>query len=112
MAFLLVDVSNYVVFAYGGPDGNSGRDAAISLGIPVGFATLYFYPEGATLPPNRKEIHAPSGTPLYTVNYRYSQMANVLDLLRNEKPIKFSFDDGSLGAYITTSQEPVGEGEK
>lgn len=34
-----------------------------------------------------------------------------LDLLRNEKPVKLFFHDDTLAAYVTTGDEPVGEGE-
>jgi hypothetical protein len=105
-----VTVSTYKVFCYGGPAGNSGADAAISLGIPNAYCFLRFYPEGATLPPNAKETHI-SGQPLFYVSYRYAQLANVVDLLRNERPIQFFFRDDTLASYITTSDEPVGEGE-
>ncbi|HEU4391974.1 MAG TPA: hypothetical protein VFV34_29580, partial [Blastocatellia bacterium] len=101
MSITFVDVSTYLVFAYGGPDGNAGVDSSISLGIPNGFVFLHFYPDGATVPPNKKEIHAPTGNPIFYVNYRYAQFANVIDLLRNEKPIRFLFNDVNLGAYIT-----------
>ena len=110
MAITFVNVSTYLVFAYGGPGGNSGADAAISLGIPNAFAFLRFYPEATPPPPNSKASHA-SGKPIFYVSYRYTQLPNVLDLLRNEKPIKFFFRDDNLASYITTSDEPVGEGE-
>ena len=110
MAITFVDVSTYLVFAYGGPGGNSGADAAISLGIPNAFAFLLFYPEGTPLPPNSKTTSV-SGNPIFYVSYRYAQLPNVLDLLRNEKPIKFFFRDENLASYITTSDEPIGEGE-
>lgn len=111
MATTFVDVSTYVVFAYGGPTGNSGADATISLGVPNAFAFLRFYPEGTPLPANSTAIHQPSGKTIFYVSYRYAQLANVIDLLRNETPIKFFFRDDTLAAYITTSNEPVGEGE-
>jgi hypothetical protein len=111
MATTLVDVSTYLVFAYGGPDGSAGADALISLGIGNAFASLRFYPEGTPLPPNSKAIHAPTGYPFFYVSYRYAQLANIVDLLRNEKPVKFFFNDTSLISYLTTSDEPVGEGE-
>ncbi|MEW6733457.1 MAG: hypothetical protein AB1489_19170 [Acidobacteriota bacterium] len=111
MAITFVDVSNYLVFAYGGPDGNAGVDASISLGIGNAFAFLNFYPEGSLLPPNSKSIHGPTGYPIFYVRYRYAQFANIVDLLRNENPIKFFFNDTNLASYLTTSQEPVGEGE-
>ncbi|NTW70171.1 MAG: hypothetical protein HGB23_10045 [Chlorobiaceae bacterium] len=110
MATTFVDVSTYLVFAYGGPGGNAGAEATVSLGIPNAFAFLRFYPDSASLSANSKTTHV-SGKPIYYVNYKYSQLANILDLLRNEKPVKFFFRDDNFAAYITTSDEPVGEGE-
>ena len=110
MAITFVDVSTYLVFSYGGPNGNGGADAAISLGIPNAFAFLRFYPEGTPPPPNSRITHF-SGQPIFYVSYRYAQFSNVLDLLRNEQPIRFFFRDETLAAYVTTSNEPVGEGE-
>jgi hypothetical protein len=36
---------------------------------------------------------------------------HILDILRNEKPIYFSFSQKSKLGYIHTGKEPVGEGE-
>jgi len=110
MAMTFVEVSTYKVFSYGGPNGNGGADALVSLGIPEGWAFLRFYPEGATLPENSKVTHM-SGKPIYYVSYRYAQLGNQIDLLRNEKPIRFFFRDDTMSAYITTASEPVGEEE-
>jgi hypothetical protein len=57
MAITFVDVSTYLVFAYGGPAGNAGADATISLGLPSAFAFLRFYPEGTPLPANSTALH-------------------------------------------------------
>ena len=81
MAITFVDVPTYLVFSYGGPTGNQGADAAISLGIANGFALLRFFPEGSQVPPNSKQTHV-SGKPIYYVNYRYAQFGNIVDLLR------------------------------
>lgn len=110
MATIFVDVTKYLVFVYGGPGGNAGVAASISLTIPNAFAFLEFYPEGTPLPPNHQTTHQ-SGKIIYYVSYRYEQLANVLDLLRNESPIKFLYRDDNLIAYLTTSEEPIGEGE-
>jgi hypothetical protein len=111
MAITFVEVSTYKVFIYGGPEGNSGADATVSLGIPDGWTFLRFYPDVVTLPANTKATHA-SGKPIYYVRYRYSQLSNVIDLLRNEKPIRFFFRDDTMASYLTTASEPVGEGEE
>jgi hypothetical protein len=105
-----VRVSTYLVFAYGGPGGNDGADAAISLGIPDAYAFLSFYPEDTPLPPNSKGTHI-SGKPIFNVSYRAAHLGTIVDLLRWEKPIRFFFRDDNLAAYLTTAEEPVGEEE-
>ncbi|MEM7482772.1 MAG: hypothetical protein AAF481_16480 [Acidobacteriota bacterium] len=110
MAFTFEEVSTYTVFLYGGPDGNSGAEAAVSLVIPDGWVFLRFYPQDSTLPPNKTAPHI-SGKTLYYLNYRYDQLANSIDILRNEKPIKFFYRDDTHAGYITTAAEPVGEEE-
>jgi hypothetical protein len=110
VATTFAEVSTYRVFSYGGPQGNRGADATVSLGIPDGWAILRFYPDGADLPPNHITTHV-SGKPIYYVSYRYSQLGNIVDLLRYEKPIRFFFRDDTLAAYLTTASEPVGEEE-
>ncbi|HEX6746144.1 MAG TPA: hypothetical protein VF092_02435 [Longimicrobium sp.] len=107
MAIIFVDVSTYHVYAQGA--NTKGVLAWIILGIPNAFATLMFYQDGAEIPANSIFVNA--GQPAYTVRYHYAQFADVLDLLRNEKPIKFAFNDQSLSGYITTGDEPVGEAE-
>jgi len=110
MANVFVEITTYKVFMYGGPNGNGGADAAISLGIPEGWAFMRFFPEGYDIPANSKVTHA-SGKPIYYIHYRSDQLENCIDLLRNEKPMYFFFNDTSKAAYITTSNEPVGEDE-
>jgi hypothetical protein len=39
-----------------------------------------------------------------------SMYVNVIDLLRNEKPIYFSYSNTSKLGYIRTGKEPIGEG--
>ena len=111
MAITFVDVSTYLVYVYGGPDGNAGVATSINLGIPNASAYLEFYPDGKPLPPNHITIDS-GGKPIFYVSYRYEQLANVIDLFRNEKPIKFFFRDDNMAAYVTTAAEPIGEGEK
>ncbi|HEX6750119.1 MAG TPA: hypothetical protein VF092_22685 [Longimicrobium sp.] len=110
MGTIFMDVSTYQVYAYGGPNPISHIDAAIVL--PAGHSTvsLVFYHDGAVIPANTM-VPLGLGNFLYTMRYRYAQFANVLDLLRNEKPIRFYFDDQSMLGYITTSDEPIGEAE-
>jgi hypothetical protein len=45
------------------------------------------------------------------VAYKFSWLQTVIDMLRFEKPIYFTWDDSSLTARISTDEEPVGEEE-
>ena len=45
--------------------------------------------------------------------YHHSQLEHLIDMLRNEKPIFvfFNNDNGFANSRISTTDEPVGEGE-
>ena len=66
-----------------------------------------FYPDGKTLPENYYDVNSK----LVYLRYPISMYPNILDLMRNEKPIYFSFSDKSKLGYIRTGKEPIGEGE-
>ncbi|MHC4617829.1 MAG: hypothetical protein ACYTEQ_08755 [Planctomycetota bacterium] len=40
-----------------------------------------------------------------------SHLPRIVDILRNERPLFFSFNTSSGKTYLSTSAEPVGEGE-
>lgn len=98
--------------------------STISAGNPNGFfatmslfaaggtclAFLRFYEAGATMAPN--EFRADLGYPL--LSFPASSLAPTVDVLRNEKPVYFTWFDyrpaRCFGA-VGTSREPVGEGE-
>ncbi len=73
-------------------------------------AFLRFFVPGSPLAPN--EYRADLGYPL--VSYPATALASVVDLLRNEKPLYFTWYDylpvRCFGA-VGTSREPVGEAE-
>jgi hypothetical protein len=50
----------------------------------------------------------------YAFYYHHSQLPHLIDMLRNEKPITvfFNDDNGFNNSRISTSDEPVGEGEE
>jgi hypothetical protein len=72
-----------------------------------GRALLWFYPEDASLPENRKR----PGQNILEVHYHMSSWAAILDVLRNESPVYFNFSDSSNAAQIYTGREPIGEEE-
>ena len=66
-----------------------------------------FYPEQQKLPENYYDVNSK----LVYLRYPMSMYSYVLDILRNEKPIYFSFSEKTKLGYIHTGKEPVGEGE-
>lgn len=50
----------------------------------------------------------------YAFYYHHSQLPHLIDMLRNEKPITvfFNNDSGFNNSRISTTDEPVGEGEE
>ncbi|RMG30851.1 MAG: hypothetical protein D6730_02025 [Bacteroidetes bacterium] len=63
-----------------------------------------FYSPPAELPSDTKE-------PFIKMNMRIDRLFSVVDLLRNEKPIYLEWQEHLHHAYLSTTQEPVGEGE-
>jgi len=68
-------------------------------------AQITFYKEDFNLPDNSKigdvvQLHLP-----------ISKMASFLDMLRNEDPVFFDFNETNKLGVLSTSKEPVGEGE-
>jgi hypothetical protein len=72
---------------------------------------LTFYADSVpALPENRLIVHS-SGTRQIYVSCRYSDYANTVDLLRNEKPLFFLFRE-EIGFFrIGSGNEPIGEHE-
>lgn len=50
----------------------------------------------------------------FSLYYHHSQLDHLIDMLRNEKPITvyFNNDNGFNNSRISTSNEPIGEGEE
>ena len=68
---------------------------------------LNFYPDNEKLPENYYDVKSK----LVYLRYHLLMYPNIMDLLRNEKPIYFSYSEKSKVGYIRTGKEPVGEGE-
>jgi hypothetical protein len=106
------EVTNYSVsvFSHAEPGQVS---AAVMLFDQAGKAVAFlrFYPQGAAPAPN--EYRRDVGCAL--VSYPQTSLAAVIDVLRNEKPLFFSWHDylpeRCFGA-IGTSREPIGEGQE
>ena len=67
---------------------------------------INFYPDSKNLPEN----HYDKRNKLVYLRYPMSMYPNVIDLLRNEKPIYFSYSESLKMGHIRTGKEPIGEG--
>jgi hypothetical protein len=66
-----------------------------------------FYPDNKTLPVNYYDVNSK----LVYLRFHLHMYDSIIDILRNEKPIYFSYSEKSKLGYIRTGKEPIGEGE-
>ena len=98
------NVTRYQVLFHGSPDGYEAKRAEIILfNDTTTVGNVRFHDPGMPFPNdgmdgNHIVMHLPG--------YMYE---NVIDLLRNERPIIYYFGLGR--AFLGTAYEPVGEGE-
>ncbi len=102
---MTTEVKNYHVLFYGSPEGYQTNRAQISLYGPDGKTAAFvrFNDPGMTFENDYDadgiiRMHMPS-----------TMFENVLDVLRNEKPVYIYFAQGR--GFLSTSMEPIGEGE-
>lgn len=105
MATFFGEIETYSVNVLS-PKPYNGR-RLMNLAGSFGAAFLWFHPEDAALPDNRKR----SGQNQFDIYYPMSCWSGVLDVLRNESPVYFNYNDTSNAAQIYTGREPVGEEE-
>lgn len=69
---------------------------------------IHFLEEQNPLPLVQK-----NGENQFVLYYQYSDMSNIIDMLRNEGPVYFiHVPDGKNNSRLSTASEPVGEGEE
>ena len=74
-------------------------------------ATLWFHRDSEpTIPANGS--FSSGGYTNYYARFGQAQFRDSVDLLRNEKPIYFQWNEATKGAFLATSPESVGEAEK
>ena len=77
-------------------------------GVFVG--RIAFYPDSGPIPANA--TIAPLGAPVPSIHYALSRFDDVIEILRQEKPLYLYLDTTSgIGIIATTDKEPVGEQE-
>ncbi len=103
------EFTKYVVYYISGSSPSIGlpQEAEIDCFTEKGTraGAIYFLPDTVSLPPNRSTVN---GIYLY---FRMSRFADVMTMLKEEKPLYLHLDTKNQSGYIGTSNEPVGEQE-
>lgn len=105
--FIIEEFNFYKVSLYGRKAKGEQTDQAIYLNIPSGKVCLYFCHN--FMKDNRVEELGEKK--IFHIYLRADKYAAWIDILRNESPLFFFYDFERDLCYITTSDEPVGEGE-
>jgi len=102
------EIKNYAVRFYGGPnEEQSGTRAQIFLFDKENsmMGIVNFKSQGWTIPNDEKDERR------ITFSMPIQELAPLVDILRNESPVYLGWQEKGQKALISTSQEPVGEGE-
>ena len=99
-------VDTYQYYNFSSRDGL--KSVAILRGANNHRCNLFFHGNDRALEP-AYEINPTT----FHFNYQYSDFADIIDMLRNEKPVYVMYEpQGSNNSRISTGSEPVGEGEE
>lgn len=105
--FIIEEFTFYKVSLFGRDVKGPKTDFGIQFNIPSGHVVLRFTRD---LTQENKVIEK-VGKKHFFVYLRAEKYPAFIDIMRNEKPLFFFYDFDNNQAYITTSDEPVGEGE-
>lgn len=106
MAITNHDIDSYRLYHYN-EENSYGQVAVINCYKSGSFkGSLYFYKDSAQMPAS-----VISGGYLY-LRFREARLPEILETLREEKPLFIGFNDGNKWGWLSTSSnEPVGEEE-
>lgn len=86
---------------------DQGNSVVIGYGDGGKVVYIHFVGEQPSLPETRK-----IDDNRYIMYYSKVDLSNIVDMLRNEKPIYFIYmSTGTNNSRLSTGSEPVGEGE-
>ena len=101
------EIKNYSIRINAGPDGSlNGCRAQIYLfgNDNTMDGMINFYEQGSEIPATKNELYIVLSMPA-------SRLHDVVDMLRNESPVYLRWQESTKNAYLSTGQEPTGEGE-
>ncbi len=102
---MTMEVKSYHVLFYGGPEGYQTNRAQIALYGNDGKTNAFLRFNDAGM---EYENDYQRGDIIY-MHMPSAMFENILDVLRNEKPVYIYFAQGR--GFLSTSKEPIGEGE-
>lgn len=87
----------------------NGKTNLILKGTGGQTCSVWFVEDPAANLPAANQV----GANYFAFYYHHSQLEHLIDMLRNEKPIFVFFNDnnGFANSRISTTDEPIGEGE-
>lgn len=111
MALVTTEIKFYSVKFSSGTKNPEPCNAIVYLAThsTYGAIMLYFMPDAVALPTNYTERKEKDK--LYHVYYHEKDMWLILDMLRNERPVFFFFNEANNVAGVRSGSEPVGETE-
>jgi hypothetical protein len=106
--FHIEEFKNYKVFLYGFTDEDNAIEASIHIKLSNAMGILKFCK--GTVPKNYSEMQ---GTrKVLNLHFRANRYMQFIDILRYERPLFFYYNKETNVGFITTSDEPVGEGNE
>jgi hypothetical protein len=107
MATATFQVATYQYYDWSSRE--TGKTNLILKGSGGETCSVWFVEDPAASLPAAAQL-APNYFAFY---YHHSQLDHLIDMLRNEKPVTvfFNNDNGFANSRISTTDEPVGEGE-
>lgn len=101
------EIKEYKYYTFSSRDGSGPNSVLLLYGDGGGYrGGVFFYNNDAPL---QQAVKYSSG--VIGLFYRYADLPVLIDMLRNEKPVYLIFDGGA-NSRISTSTEPIGEGER
>lgn len=102
---MATEIKKYHILFYGSPEGYQTNRAQIALYGPDNRTAAFVRFNDPEM--NFESDYERSG--IIRMHLPSTMFHNVLDVLRNEKPVYIYFAQGR--GFLSTSKEPVGEGE-
>lgn len=101
-----IEIKQYQYYTFSSRDSSIANSVILLYGDAGYLGGAFFSTSDEPLKPAEQ---FPSG--VYGLYYHYRDLPGIIDMLRNEKPVFLIFN-GEQNTRISTTAEPVGEGEE